>query len=289
MKNKGMKKRSIPTPKKKKKLRFKKWVWKVFLTIFLIITIVSLISLYFWKNSSNKTKDLEKEINEIAKVKEETTTTPEVTTTTKEEEQKNNDYWKYIETDMLNINFNELKKKNKDTVAWIKVNGTNVNYPVVQTSNNEYYLKHAYDGSYNKAGWIYADYRNNLNTLDKNNVIYGHGRVDKTMFGSLRSILSNAWFKNKKNHIVTLATPSYNSTWQVFSVYKIKAESYYITTKFPNDEQFIEFSNTLTQRSKFNFNTNMNNNDKILTLSTCLDSHGTRIVLHAKLIDFKAK
>lgn len=277
----GMKRRT------KKKLRLKKWVWKVFLVMFLLVFIISLIYLYFWKNSSNKTKKLEEEIYEMAskpvitnKGTTKITTSSKTTTTIN----KNTDYWKYIETNMLNINFNELKKKNKDTIGWIKVNGTNVNYPVVQTNNNEYYLKHAYDGSNNKAGWIYLDYRNNINNLDKNTIIYGHGRVDKTMFGSLRSIMTESWYNNKNNHIVTLATPNNNTLWQVFSVYKIKAESYYITTKFPNDDAFVKFTSELTKRSKFNFNTNVNASDKILTLSTCLDSHGTRIVLHAKQI-----
>ena len=42
------------------------------------------------------------------------------------------------------MNFNSLLQKNNDTVAWLKVEGTNVNYPVVQSTDNSYYLSHEY-------------------------------------------------------------------------------------------------------------------------------------------------
>lgn len=190
---------------------------------------------------------------------------------------------------MINVDFNKLLEKNKDTVAWLKVEGTNINYPIVQTDNNSYYLNHSYDKSYNKAGWVYADYRNNLNEFDKNTVIYAHGRVDTTMFGSLKNILKSSWYNDKNNHIIKLSAPNHNTLWQVFSVYTIKAESYYITTKFPSNESFNEFVNTLKGRSKVKFSATPTTGDKILTLSTCLDSHGNRVVMHAKLIKIENK
>lgn len=274
--------------RKKTRLRLKKWVWMVFFVIFLFVLIFFAVKVFIWKDEAKKSEDLAKEVSEIANVEtvEETDENTEVVNPPEDEE---SDYWRYIKMDMINADFNELKKINKDTVAWVKLNGTNINYPVVQTNNNDYYLSHAFDGSYNKAGWVYADYRNNLNTLDKNTIIYGHGRVDKTMFGSLKNIMYNDWYNNKDNHVVKLSTPKENTLWQVFSVYKIKAESYYITTKFASDDEFNKFLTTLKERSKFKFNTNVSTNDKILTLSTCLDSYGTRIVLHAKLIKVQSK
>ena len=74
-----------------------------------------------------------------------------------------------------------------------------------------------------------------------------------------------------------------------FSVYTIKAESYYITTTFSSDDVFNEFVNTLKNRSIVLFDTKVNKNDKIITLSTCKDSKGTRIVMHAKLIKIENK
>ena len=186
--------------------------------------------------------------------------------------------------DMLYVDFNELKKKNNDTVGFIKVNGTNVNYPIVQSTDNKYYLKHAFDKTANSAGWVFADYRNNMVDFDKNTVIYGHSRSNQTVFGSLKKVLNKSWYSNKDNHIIKLSTPTENSLWQIVSIYTIQPESYYITTKFSNT-QFQTFIKTIKDRSQINFSGTINENDKILTLSTCEDTAGTRrLVIHAKLI-----
>ncbi len=287
MKHNGMKKR-VKIIKKKKKLILKKWIRVTILIIFIIIFIFSGLKLFIWKQDSNKTKDIEKEIIDNADT-EERQAIEENTQNINPPDDKDNDYWNYIKMDMLNVNFDDLKKKNSDTVGWIKVEGTNINYPVVQTTDNKYYLNHSYDKTYNKAGWVYADYRNNLDNFDKNTIIYAHGRVDTTMFGSLKNILKSSWYNNKNNHIIKFSTPKENTLWQVFSVYTIEAESYYITTKFPTDEYFKEFVTTLKNRSKIQFSATPDENDKILTLSTCKDSKGNRVVMHAKLIKLETK
>lgn len=283
----GMKKRTKIVVKKKK-LILKKWIRVTILIIFLIIFIFSGIKLLLWKKDSDEIEKINKKINKEIKIKE-IPAIEENSEIVNPPEDKNNDYWNYIKMNMLSVDFNELKKRNSDTVGWIKVEGTNINYPVVQTTNNEYYLKHSYDKTYNEAGWVFADYRNNFNTLDKNTVLYAHGRVDTTMFGSLKNILKSSWYNNKNNHIIKFSTPKENTLWQVFSVYTIKAESYYITTKFPSNEYFKEFVTVLKNRSKVEFSAIPNENDKILTLSTCKDSKGNRVVMHAKLIKVETK
>ena len=103
------------------------------------------------------------------------------------------------------------------------------------------------------------------------------------MFGSLSKVLKQSWYKDKSNHIIRLSTPKEDSLWQIFSVYVIKEETYYITTSWPSDTEYLDFLNTIKKRSKYNFNTELNTNDKILTLSTCY-SDTERTVVHAKLI-----
>lgn len=191
-------------------------------------------------------------------------------------------YWKYIKYDLINVDFKELKEKNSETVAWINVNGTNINYPVVQASDNDYYLTHSFNNTYNEAGWVFMDYRNTLNE-DKNTIIYAHARLDKTMFGSLKNVISDSWLNDTSNYVVKLSTPYENTLWQVFSVYRIPTTSDYLTTVFNSDEEFIDFTDMLMSRSSHNFNTTINSSDRILTLSTCYNN-SDKLVLHAKLI-----
>ncbi len=202
----------------------------------------------------------------------------------KKKSTKTNDYWSYIDTPMLSVDFNNLKKKNQDTVAWLYVNNTNVNYPVVQTTNNSYYLNHAFDRSSNSAGWVFGDYRSDFTNFDRNTVIYGHRRKDLTMFGSLGKTIKKDWYTNKDNQIIKLSTPTENTLWQIFSIYTIKEESYYLTHDFENDAAYESFLKKLTSRSIYNFGVKTSKDDKILTLSTCLNLNGDRIVIHAKLV-----
>ena len=200
-----------------------------------------------------------------------------------EDSDKNSDYWYYIKFPLIDVDINKLKGKNSDTVGWINVNNTNINYPYVQYKDNDYYLNHSYDKSYNEAGWVFMDYRNDSNLNNKNTILYAHSRLDKTMFGSLSKTLKSNWYTNKDNHIIRLSTENENTLWQIFSVYKIKEESYYITTSFASDSKYQEFLNTIKGRSLYDFNTNITSDDKILTLSTCY-SDTERTVVHAKLI-----
>lgn len=272
----------------KKRLVLKKWIVLVFLISFLSIFIFSFSNILFWNNDNKNTKNVEESILKDIKVSE-TISNDDESENINPPIDKDNDYWNYIKMNMIDVDFNELKRKNSDTVGWISVNGTNINYPVVQSNDNDYYLTHSYDKSKNKAGWVFLDYRNNLDTLNKNTIIYAHGRVDTTMFGSLKNILKSSWYDNKDNYIIKFATENYTSLWQVFSVYTIKAESYYITTEFSNDTEFKEFANTLKNRSKVKFSAEVNENDKFITLSTCKDSKGNRVVMHAKLIKIQKK
>lgn len=244
-----------------------------------VFSIVLLVRYFF---NTKKIGQLENEIHDIAIVKEveDTDTTRYINPPTTKE----SDYWYYVRWNLMEVNFESLLQKNSDTVGWIQVMNTNINYPVVQSSDNSYYLTHAYDKSENQAGWVYMDYRNNAITFSQNTILYAHSRYDTTMFGSLKNTLSDAWFRNKENHIIRFSTPYENTLWQVFSVYSISKENYYITPTFDSDDDFMQFLFTLKNRSLYDFDVSFNYNDKILTLSTCQDNYGSRIVLHAKLI-----
>ena len=178
----------------------------------------------------------------------------------------------------------ELKKINKDTVGWLTINSSTINYPVVQTTNNDKYLDYSFDLKKNPNGWIYMDYRNNPNDLDKNTIIYGHSGNYYVMFGSLYKVLNKNWYSNKKNQIITFNTENKNMKWQIFSIYTIPVTNDYMVTKFTSDESYINFLNKIKGRSKHNFNVNLTKDDKILTLSTCYKDSKTRLVIHAKMI-----
>ena len=277
-------KKTVKEDKKRKK--------KITNILYIIIILILVCALGFsvykiinWDKDNKNIKKQEEQIKQITDIKEvDETDNKNIEIIKQDEIAKENPYWDFIKTPLISVNFDELKKKNPDTVGWIKVDNTNINYPVVKCSNNDYYLNHAFDETWNDAGWIFMDYRNNPVNFDKNTIIYGHSRVDMSMFGTLRNVVKQSWFNNKDNHIIKLSTPTENTMWQVFSTYKIKAEDYYLQTKFENDSEYQTWLNEMLRRSQFKYGLNVSVNDKVLTLSSCFDTKGTRVVLHAKLI-----
>lgn len=267
-----------------------KWKNIILILMFLILFITLNISIYNiikWKLDSNKTNE---EINTI----QENTNIEEVqdnkgTEIIKQAKKipKENPYWDYIKMNMINVNFDNLKKINSDVVGWIKVNGTNINYPFVQSKDNKYYLTHSFSKSYNNAGWVFLDYRNN-NINNRNTIIYAHGRTDKTMFGTLRKVLNNGWINNTNNYVIKISTEKENSLWQIFSIYHIPTTNDYLQTEFKDEREYQRFLNILKNRSNHNFNTSITSNNTILTLSTCYND-SEKMVVHAKLIKKQKK
>ena len=274
--------------KTNKKLTKKLIVLYILFAIFFGITLYSTIYFIDYKLAENKLNNQITEIQNIVKVEEIKNT--EVTTTTKPINQnvtttKKKETNNYTNTSLINVDFNELKKINNDVKGWIYVPNTKINYPFVQAKDNDYYLKHSFDKSSDKAGWVFLDYRNNFTTTsnDYNTILYAHNMKNKLMFGSLKTLLTKEWLNNPNNHVIKISTETENTLWQVFSVYHIKTTSDYLKINFKNDTEFNNFTKMLINRSKHNFNTKVNNNDKILTLSTCYTKN-ERLVVHAKLI-----
>lgn len=204
----------------------------------------------------------------------------------KEENYIPNSNDKYFDVSLMSVDFKQLLETNNETVAWIKVNNTKVNYSVVQHGDNEYYLNHDFNKRYNMNGWVYGDYRDDFKYFGTNTIIYAHNMTNKTMFGSLTWCLKESWYTNRENHFIKLSTPYSNTAWQIFSIYTIKPEVYYLKTYFESSEEHQEFLDTIHKRSIYDFNIEdkLTTDDKILTLSTCSDDGTKRVVIHAKMI-----
>lgn len=273
------------TKKNKKKFRLKRWIWILFAIFSGFCLLITEVVILKWNDDNKK---IEKQVEDIKKEVEVEMSETDASENVNPPDDKNSDYWNYMKMPLLSVDFKTLKEKNSDTVAFIKVNGTNVNYPVVQADDNDYYLDHAFDKTKNKAGWVFLDYRNNIENLQDNTIIYAHGRLDTTMFGSLKNILKNKWYNDIDNRVVYLSTPQDNTMWQVFSVYVVPTETYYLTSSFGSEESKTNFINKITSRSVYDFSSDVNVNDKLLTLSTCYNDK-EKLVLHAKLIKRQAR
>ena len=271
---------------KKYKLKKKKKLPLLIFFISLFFIIISSFQIIKWTKDNKSTNKETNKITDNIKVKKTNKDTKLIEQNT--EIANSNPYWDFIKMKLIDVDLNELKKQNNETVGWIQVKGTNINYPFVQHSDNSYYLSHDFSKNKNNAGWLFLDYRNNINQMNKNTIIYGHGRLDKTMFGSLKNIFKSDWLNDQNNYVIFISTEKENTMWQVFSTYRIKTTSDYLRINFQNDNDYQNFLDMITKRSEHNFNTPINTNDNILTLSTCYNNE-KKVVLHAKLIKYQKK
>ena len=125
---------------------------------------------------------------------------------------------KTVEIPAYELNFDKLFSVNDSTVGWISVPNTSIDYPVSQAKDNSFYLNHSFDKSKNTAGWIFADYRNKFDGNDKNIIIYGHNRMDASMFATLKNTQKSDWYNNENNKYITFTTLDGTHVYEVFSV-----------------------------------------------------------------------
>lgn len=182
------------------------------------------------------------------------------------------------------LKYERLFAINPDIVGWISMDGTKIDYPVLQSTDNEFYLNHNYKKEHSKAGSIFMDYRNQTGSLDRHTIIYGHQMKDDSMFGQLESFLEKDFFMKNKHFQFETIEEGFGV--EIFSVYVTTTDFNYIETEFISDEDYITFVNTIQGKSEIKTNVTVENEDKILTLSTCnklIDEKDGRLVLHGKI------
>lgn len=193
----------------------------------------------------------------------------------------------------IDPSFLSLYRRNNDVRAWLTFATTGddlfngaIDNPVVQTTDNEFYLSHNYLKQPEKAGTLYFDYRNDLSLGGKNRnlLIYGHNLNSGLMFSKFNLLASGNVDYAKRLTTLTLDTwYGEHITYKVFAVMIINADMGqepmfdYMRTEF-TDGSFMRFVGELRKRSLFDFNdVDIQETDEIITLSTCSNKRETHL------------
>ena len=178
----------------------------------------------------------------------------------------------------------ELYSINDDYRFWIKIDNTKIDYPVVQYTDNEYYLKHDFLKNKNQAGAVFLDYE--VNDKSRKSVVYGHNMKDVSIFADLELFKDKEFFN--ENKFINIEKDNKEYIYEVFSVYYLSGENIdYLQCNFNSDEEFFNFINEMKDRSLFDSDKELNFNN-ILTLSTCsYEGVNYRTAVHAQLIQVR--
>jgi len=170
-------------------------------------------------------------------------------------------------------NFTTLYDVNSDIKGWIIIPNTVINYPVVETSDNSYYLSKGFNKTDDNNGTLFLDYRDNINPMSQNLIIYGHEMRNGQMFHSIRNYAKVDFYNSSP--IITFNTLYSNEKWKVFAAFianTVPSQGYvfnYLITNFSSSNDFTSFINEVKARSLIETSVDINPNDTLLTLSTC--------------------
>lgn len=185
----------------------------------------------------------------------------------------------------LNVDFTTLCERNSETVGWLNIPNTKIDYPIVQRyDDNNWYLKHDFDGKFSTAGWIFLDSRNSPAMTDQNIVVYGHDRTDGSMFGSLHLLLNDKYVENGGSQYILINDMQYKRLYQIFSAYITAKNTDFNRTVF-HDDEFLLYIDDIKAKNVMHGLTDITftDTDRILTLATCNGLYN-RLLVHAKLI-----
>lgn len=163
-------------------------------------------------------------------------------------------------------NEEELKSINSDYKMWIQIENTNINYPVVQSSDNDYYLKHNFRKESNISGTVFVESANDIDN-DKNIILYGHNMRNGTMFNNITNYKEESFFNedNKINIIMNNTLYEY----EAFSVYVKNVSEVNLAIGFANEDEFINYAYNEAEESLYKKDVDFSAEDNLITLVTC--------------------
>lgn len=180
-----------------------------------------------------------------------------------------------IDAPEKNLDWEALHEENSDIYAWLYIPGTGVDYPVLQHPEDDtYYLEHNLDGSQGYPGCIYTERLNSKDFMDQNTVIYGHDLNDGTMFHTLHGYKDKNFFE--ANRYAFVYTPERVFVYDIFAAYESGDEHILYTYGFAGDSGFQEYLDMIFRSrdagAHFRDGVEVDASDRIITLSTCLDT-----------------
>ena len=179
------------------------------------------------------------------------------------------------------INWDKLLKINDEIVGWIQMKDTHIDYPVLwhkaDSTPQQYYLNHNYKNEWDGFGSVFVDYRSTKGTDGKNLVLHSHHIQDGSMFGDLMKFGGTTGDLDFYKEVPTFRfdTPKGKGTYKIISVFKTNTLTAhgdffnYMISDFENDKDFMNYVYNVRVRSLFNCPVDVNEDDELVTLSTC--------------------
>lgn len=186
----------------------------------------------------------------------------------------------------------ELQKENSDVKGWINIENTNINYPIMQTTNNDYYLTHNYKKKKAKNGSIFINHNCDIKNENSNLIIYGHNMQDGQMFQDLLNYKKKSFYET--HPIIKITTEESEYDYEIIMVFKSRifyqdeknAFRYYHYYSFENESKYNEYINNCKKIQLYNTGKTAVYGEQLITLITCeYSQENGRMVIVAKRVN----
>ena len=180
-----------------------------------------------------------------------------------------------------------LREVNSDVLGWLLIPDTPISYPLVQGSDNDYYLNHTWRKTASSVGSIFMDYRSSSDLRDFHTIVYGHRMRNGTMFASLKYYNQQSYWEAHPR--IYIANDAGIYVYEIFSAYEagVTEDTYHLS--FADDGEKQAFLDFCMGQSDINTGIVSTVEDHVLTLSTCTGrGHATRWVVQAVLVEAPA-
>lgn len=189
--------------------------------------------------------------------------------------------------------YKNLLNKNKKLIGWLQIDDTKINYPVMQTTDNEYYLTHNMNQEYDKNGTIFMDKDCDVLKPSTNFILYGHNMVSGQMFHKLEDYEKKEFCE--KHPYINFDTIYETGIYQVMYVFRSKVYSegeitfkYYQFIDAFSEQEFDSNMQEMAEMSLYDTGVTAQYGDQLLTLSTCdYQEKNGRFVVVAKKVEAK--
>ena len=186
------------------------------------------------------------------------------------------------------IDFENWISKNSDIYAWIEIPGLGISYPVYQSTDTEenFYLHHDINRNYDFKGVIYTQKDNAKDFSDPVTLVYGHNMLDSTMFSYLVKLLDTETFQ--KVDTVNIYLPGKKLVYYIVAAFQFDKRHVLHSFDFSDANDYQRYLNYFTDPPtslrQIREGREVSTEDRIVTLSTCLEHGASRLLIQCKLI-----
>ena len=180
------------------------------------------------------------------------------------------------------MDFTALREVNSDVLGWILIPGTKISYPMVQTTDNQYYLTHTWKKWSSVVGAIFLEKSCEGDFSGFNTIIYGHRMNNGSMFAGLKYYKQKSYFQG--HPAVYITDDNGTRRYDIFAAYEVSTQGDTYRFGQQSDQSKQSYIDYCLSKSLYDTGVTPTVNDKIVTLSTCTgNGHATRWVVQARL------